>query len=494
MKIRRPSNSLAFTLRRQGIAKPDRWLKLSALGLTLALAFLLHPLKVMAENEDGLTVESIEHARQLRDHALAGTRAFEWVESLTTEVGPRLAGSEAEARARDWAVSQLKQLGFSNVRVEPFDIEGWQRETELAWVVTPGHQPLAVTALGGSVSTPDGGIEAEVAYFANLQALEAAPAGSLQDKIAYVSHAMKRTQDGSHYGYFGRLRRTGASVAASKGAIGLLIRSIGTDSHRMPHTGALRYAPDQPKIAAAALSNPDADQLERLLARYPSVTVGLLVSTKFTGVVASGNVIAEIPGWQYPEQIVVMGGHLDSWDLGTGAIDDGAGVAISLEAARLILESGKRPRRTVRLIFWGAEEVGLLGGHAYRTAYSDSLDLHVVGSESDFGAGRIWRTSSYAPKAGPLIDTIEALLEPLGIMPGSRDQAGAGPDLTPMISAGMPSFRLHQDGRDYFDLHHTADDTLDKISAAELDQNVAAFLVFAWLAADSEISDWGWPR
>jgi len=189
-----------------------------------------------------------------------------------------------------------------------------------------------------------------------------------------------------------------------------------------------------------------------------------------------------------------MGGHLDSWDLGTGAIDDGAGVAISLEAARLILESGKRPRRTVRLIFWGAEEVGLLGGHAYRTAYSDSLDLHVVGSESDFGAGRIWRTSSYAPKAGPLIDTIEALLEPLGIMPGSRDQAGAGPDLTPMISAGMPSFRLHQDGRDYFDLHHTADDTLDKISAAELDQNVAAFLVFAWLAADSEISDWGWPR
>ncbi len=492
MKIRVPSNSWFFTLCGQRLAKPERWLKISTLGVIFALVFSAHPLRVLAENEDGLTIDSIEYARQLRDHALAGTRAYEWVESLTTEVGPRLAGSEAEARARDWAVSQLKQLGFSNVRVETFDIEGWQRETESAWVVTPGHQPLAVTALGGSVSTPADGIEAEVAYFANLQALEAAPPSSLQNKIAYVSHAMKRTQDGSHYGYFGRLRRTGASVAASKGAIGLLIRSMGTDSHRMPHTGALRYDPDQPKIPAAALSNPDADQLERLLARHSSVTVGLSVSTRFTGVVESGNVIADIPGWQYPEQIVVMGGHLDSWDLGTGAIDDGAGVAISLEAARLVLASGKRPRRTIRLILWGAEEVGLLGGHAYLAAHADSLGQHVVGSESDFGAGPIWRTSSHAPKAGPLIDTIEAVLEPLGVMPGSRDQPGAGPDLTPMVSKGMPSFRLHQDGRDYFDLHHTADDTLDKIKAVDLDQNVAAFLVFAWLAADSEIDDWGW--
>lgn len=444
--------------------------------------------------EAGVDESSVAHATMLRDRALAGSRAFDWVESLTTEVGPRLAGTEAEARGREWAVATLTEMGFANVRVEPFTIEGWERGREQAAVVSPFPQALSITALGGSVATPERGLEADVVAFENLAALERAEPGSLSGKIAYVGHAMRATQDGSHYGYFGRLRREGASIAASKGAVGLLIRSIGTDSHRMPHTGSMRYRDDVPRIPAGALSNPDADQIERMMARDVTVRVAMTLTPTFTGTVESGNVIAEIPGRDAPDEYVVIGGHLDSWDLGTGAIDDGAGIAITLETARQILAAGKTPRRTIRLIFWGAEEVGLLGGFAYREQHQDSLRQHVAGTESDFGARKIWRiTSQVADDARPLVDLIAELVEPLGIAQAGRDVAGSGPDLTPMVRAGMPSFRFVQDGLDYFDLHHTHDDTLDKIDAADLDQNVAAFTVFTWLAADSSVNDWGWP-
>jgi len=435
----------------------------------------------------------VEQAMVLRDNALKGTRAYQWVESLTTEVGPRLAGTEGEARARDWATTKLGDLSFKHVRTEPFTIEGWERGEERAAVTQPFPQPLSITALGGSVATGAQGIEAPVVLFENLTALERAPAGSLDGKIAYVGHAMRATQDGSHYGYFGRLRRQGASIAASKGAVGLLIRSIGTDSHRMPHTGSMRYADDIPRIPAAALSNPDADQIERIASRGEPIKVAMTLTPRFTGEVPSANVIADIVGTEFPDEYVVIGGHLDAWDLATGAIDDGAGVAITLETARRILESGLKPRRTIRLILWGAEEVGLLGGYAYRERHQANLRQHVAATESDFGAGRAWQlTSRVDDQARPLVDLIAELVEPLGIAPGATDAANAGPDLYPMIQAGMPGFRFVQNGQDYFDLHHTPDDTLDKIEAADLDQNVAAFLVFTWLAANSDINDWGW--
>lgn len=440
-----------------------------------------------------LPPDALSEAIAFRDSAMKGTQAFDWVERLTTEVGPRLAGSAAEARAREWAVKQLQELGFDNVHIEPFDIDGWERGEERARVISPFPQPLMLTALGGSVATDPQGLEADVEVFANLTALKRAPVGSLEGKIAYVGHAMRGTQDGSHYGYFGSLRREGASIAASKGAVGLMIRSIGTDSHRMPHTGSMRYSDDQPKIPAAALSNPDADQIERMARRNETIRVGMTLSPTFTGKVPSGNVIADITGSEYPDQYVVIGGHLDAWDLATGAIDDGAGVAITLETARRILTSGKRPRRTIRLIFWGAEEVGLLGGYAYRDRHRDELTNHIIGTESDFGAGRIWRVTSRAStQAAPLVNLISELVEPLGVAPGPNTIEGSGPDLTPMVQAGMPSFRFVQDGSDYFDLHHTHDDTLDKIEPAAMDQNVAAFLVFTWLAANSDIEDWGW--
>ncbi len=468
--------------------------------LNRLLAVALLPLTAQASSiaddaltQAGLSRGAVDKAIELRDAASRGSQAFEWVERLTTEVGPRLAGSEAEARARDWAVATLNEMGFEGVRVEPFEIDGWQRGIEKAAVVAPFPQPLAITALGGSVPTPEGGIEGELVAFESLSALKAADPETVAGKIVYVGHAMQKTQDGSSYGYFGALRRTGAVEAAKKGAVAIMIRSIGTDSHRMPHTGSMRYADGVERVPAAALSNPDADQIERMLERGQPLTVSLEMTPQSLGKVSSANVIADIKGSEFPEQVVIIGGHLDSWDLGTGAIDDGAGIAITMEAARMILESGWRPKRTIRLILWGAEEVGLLGGRAYLAQHRDEMPMHVAGTESDFGAGRIWKmTHNVSAEARPLVDTIATLVEPLGIAPGETDATGGGPDLFPMNAVGFPGFRFVQHGMDYFDLHHTHDDTLDKIEATDLDQNVAAYVVFSVLAADSSISDWGW--
>lgn len=439
---------------------------------------------------DPLSRESLAHAEMLRAQAMMGSNAMAIVTSLTTEVGPRLAGSQAEARARVWAIKTLTERGFANVRNEPFEMNAWERHEEGAEILTPYPQPLAVTALGGSVSTKEDGLSAEVELFETLEDLKRAPAGSLSDRIAYVGHAMQRTQDGSSYGYFNEARTAGPSIAAGKGAVGYLIRSVGTDSHRFPHTGSLRYQQGVPRIPALALSNPDADQLERIAGDGKTLSVRIKVDSSEVPAAQSGNVIAEVVGREVPEEIVVIGAHLDSWDLGTGAIDDGAGVGITMAALELIKDAGLAPRRTIRLVLWGAEEVGLLGAKAYRDRYEAALGQHVIGSESDFGGGRVWKvTADSRTNAGDaLFAEIARLLAPIGIAPGSDNQPGGGPDLYPLIAAGVPTLRLHQDGRDYFDLHHTANDTVDKLDAASLDQNVAAFAVFAWLAADSEVS------
>ena len=434
--------------------------------------------------------ESLAHAEMLRAQAMGGSNAMAIVTSLTTEVGPRLAGSEAEARARVWAVNTLTEKGFANVRNELFEMDAWERHEEGAEILAPYPQPLAVTALGGSVPTDENGLSAEVALFETLEDLKRAPEGSLTGRIAYVGHAMQRTQDGSSYGYFNEARTAGPSVAAGKGAVGYLIRSVGTDSHRFPHTGSLRYQEEMPRIPALALSNPDADQLERIAAEGKTLSVRIKVDSSEVPAAQSGNVIAEVVGREAPDEIVVIGAHLDSWDLGTGAVDDGAGVGITMAALELIKDAGLAPRRTIRLVLWGAEEVGLLGANAYRDRHEASLGQHIMGSESDFGGGRVWKvTADSQTEAGDaLFAEIARLLAPVGIAPGSDDLPGGGPDLYPLIAAGVPTLRLHQDGRDYFDLHHTADDTVDKLDAASLDQNVAAFAVFAWLVAESDIS------
>ncbi|MES2753368.1 MAG: M20/M25/M40 family metallo-hydrolase [Pseudomonadota bacterium] len=426
---------------------------------------------------------SAAEVAKLRDAALNGDEiAWDIVEGLTTEIGPRLAGTEAEARARDWAVIKLKALGFKNVRIEPFDMQVWVRGDETAEIVSPFPQKLRLTALGNSGATSAEGLTAPVVYFPSLADLQAAPDGSLTGKIAFVSHAMHATQDGSSYGYYGAARRTGPAIAAKKGAAAMLIRSIGTDYHRNPHAGGTNFPAGTAAIPAAALSVPDAEQLERVIARGKPVTLKLLITARQTGLHPSGNVIAEVPGSDPDAGIVLVGGHLDSWDLGTGAIDDGAGVAITTAAAKRIMDAG-RPRRTVRVVWFGAEEVGVFGGDAYFKAHSG--DRHVAAAESDFGADRIWKFDVNLPDSAKAVgDRLTTALAPLGISRGG-DVAGDGADVGPVMRSGVAAIDLAQDGTRYFDYHHTPDDTLDKIDRAQLRQNVAAWTAMLKTVADA---------
>ena len=400
--------------------------------------------------------------------------AWRFVEGLTTEVGPRPAGTPQEARARDWAVDRLKALGFSNVRAEPYRMSVWQRGRDEAEVIAPFPQRLMVAALGNSGSTSAKGIEGEVVYFPTLAALEAAPDAAVRGKIVFVSHAMQATQDGSSYGYFGATRRQGPSIASRKGAIAILIRSIGTDHHRLPHSGVQMWADGVKPIPAAALSIPDADQLSRILARGEPVKLHLTLTSKLMKDQPSGNVIAEIPGTDPSAGVVLAACHLDSWDQGTGAIDDAAGCGI-IAAAALKASEGKPLRRTIRVLMAGAEEVGGDGARAYFSAHGK--EAHAAAMESDFGADRVWRVDFKLPPAfEPLRRRIAAQLAPLGISSGASP-AGGGSDIEPLVKAGVPVVDLQQDGSRYFDIHHTADDTLDKVDPAQLQQNVAAWAI-----------------
>ena len=424
-------------------------------------------------------------AAALRDQALAGdTVAWEFLEGLTTEVGQRMAGTEAEERARQWAVRKLTELGFSNVHIENFDMPVWVRGEERAEIVSPFPQRLAVTALGNSGATPERGVEAQVVGFETLADLEAAPDAIVEGRIVFVSHAMRPTQDGSGYGYYGGPRRLGPSIASRKGAVGIVVRSIGTDYHRNPHTGVQDWAEGVRPIPAGALSIPDAEQLQRILRRSDGpVRMRLTLTPRNIGRRQSGNVVAEVPGSDPSAGVIVIGGHLDSWDLGTGAIDNAAGVSITTAAAHRIMQAGQ-PRRTIRVVLFGAEEVGRRGGLAYRAAHQNDGNVVLVG-ESDFGADRIWRVNfSLAQPNAALGDRIARLLAPLGITRGTT-RAGAGADLGPWAAAGTATVDLNQNGLRYFDYHHTPDDTLDKVDPAQLRQNVAAWTAMLSVVANA---------
>lgn len=412
------------------------------------------------------------YVAELRDAALRDDFAWGITEGLTTEVGPRLAGTEAEARARAWGVAKLRSLGFSNVRVDTFDMPVWVRGEEKAWITAPFPQPLMVTALGNSGATPAQGIEAELVAFNTIDELIAAPDAMVRGKIVFVDHAMPRTQDGSGYGYFGRARRDGPSVASRKGAAAIVVRSIGTDRHRNPHTGVMSFAQGVAPIPAGALSIPDAEQIQRIARRGRPMRMRLLLTPRNIGRHRSGNVIAEVPGRDPGAAPILVACHLDSWDLGTGAIDDAAGCGIVAAAAKRIMDAG-RPLRPIRIVWFGAEEVGLLGGFDYRTKYGKQP--HYAIAESDFGAGRIWRVdSNLGAERAAEPRMLQAALAPLGIVPGATDEA-QGSDIGPMIEDGLPAVGLSQDGTNYFDFHHSPDDTLDKIDRQELRQNVAAW-------------------
>jgi hypothetical protein len=413
--------------------------------------------------------------------------AYDIVAGLTTEVGPRLAGTEAEARGRQWAVAKLQALGFSHVRIENFTVPTWIRGDERASVVAPYEQRLAITALGRSGATPATGTTAAVIGFASLDDLKSAPDAAVRDKIVYVSHAMRATQDGSSYEYFAPARLFAPAVAAQKGARAILVRSLGPDDSRHPHTGATHWSGGVAPIPAAALSNSDADNLERMLARSRvPVQLHLLLTPRSVGMRQSGNVIAEVPGTDPSAGLIAIGGHLDSWDLGTGALDDGAGVAIATAAAATLLSGDRprdKPRRTVRLIWWGAEEMEPFGGRAYFGAHA--REPHAVVAEADMGADRVWLLrAKFSASAAPVAKRLATALAPLGI---GADVAPAseGEDIAEFLKAGVSSVALMQDLTRYFNYHHTADDTLNRVDPQQLRQCVSAWSAMLEIVANA---------
>ena len=435
-------------------------------------------------------------ATRLRDAALAGhTLAYEWVGELTTRFGPRPAGSTNEHQAAEWAAARFRELGFENVAVQSFPVTAWVRGTESGEITSPSVQPLVIAALGESPPTPLTGLEGEVALFPSFDALKAAPPGSLAGKVAMVTRRMVRTQDGAGYGTAVVARADGPGEAERRGAVAFLVRSVGTDSHRLAHTGATRYVGGRVPVPSFALSNPDADQIERLASLGKPVRVRLFSSASYVQDARSQNVIAEVRGRERPEEIVLLGAHMDSWDQGTGAIDDGTGMAIIVAAAKLIRDVPHRPRRTVRVVLFGSEEVtqpappgGAFGGHAYVDGHRSELATHVLAGESDTGADRVYRVG--LPEAvlqGDFARTALRVLMPVGVIGAADPPTEAGTDVGPSVEAGVPSFTLSQDASRYFEIHHTPDDTLDKIDRSQLDQNVAAWSALVWLAADSDV-------
>ena len=418
----------------------------------------------------------------MQDRASHDDTAYALVTGLTTEVGPRPDGSEAEGRARDWAVARLKALGFANVHIETYDMPTWQRGEESAAVVAPNPLPLQIAGLGNSAPTPPGGLTLPVAYFASYNDLLLAPVGSLTGKIAFVSNAMAPTQDGSSYGSEGRARFMGPSEAAIRGAAAIVIRSIGTDHSRAPHTGVTEFAAGVAPIPAAALSVSDAENLERLIKLGRPVTLHLALDDHAIGLRPSGNVIAEVPGTDPAAGVILIGGHLDSWDLGTGAIDDGAGVAITAAAAHLLQSTGPH-RRTIRVVWFGDEETGGYGGLAY--AHTHGHELHALAAESDLGADRVWRFGTALPtSAAALVPRLTAALALLGVVHGNKLVDG-GSDVEPMLALGVSGLDLNQSALRYFDWHHTPEDTLDRIDPEQLRQNVAAWATVLAILADA---------
>jgi Zn-dependent M28 family amino/carboxypeptidase len=463
--------------------------------LSLLLALVLVPSADARREPPPPTDEQI--AVQLRDEALAGADlAWDWVSELTTRFGPRPAGSDNEHRAAEWAAARFKALGFANVHIETFPITAWVRGVESAQIVAPVLQPLAVAALGESPATPAGGLEGEVVTFPTLADLKEAPPGSLTGKIAFVAARMVRTQDGAGYGAAVAARSDGPAEAAKRGAIAFVLRSVGTDSNRLAHTGTTVYVEGRVPVPAFALAAPDADQIERLAGLGEKVRIRLYSSASYVKDAHSQNVVAEVPGRVHPDEVVLLGAHLDSWDQGTGAIDDGTGTAIITAAAKLILDLPQRvPRRTVRVVLFGSEEVtqpvapfGAFGGHAYADGHKAELARHVLAGESDFGTDRVYSLALPAAVAKSAFATgVLRVLEPIGVLLAREPPRDAGTDVGPTVEAGVPAFALLQDGTQYFDIHHTANDTLDKVDREQLDQNVAAWAALVWLAADSEV-------
>lgn len=426
-------------------------------------------------------------ADRIIDYELGNSRAYEILSHLADNIGPRLTATPQAVEAVRWTTATLRSWGVE-VRNEPVLVPRWQRGAEQANLVSHMNQRIALTTLGGSVATPAQGLTAEVVAVRSYDDLKAL-GDAVRGKIVLYNNPMDRglVEAGRAFEAYSQavtFRGSGASRAAEHGAVAALVRSVTTFSMRTPHTGALRYNPALPKIPAAAVAAEDADLIQRLFHKGETVRMHLLLTPQNLGTVVSHNVVAELKGRERPEEIVLIGAHLDSWDLGTGAIDNGSGVAMIMETMRVLKELGLRPRRTIRAVLFMNEENGLRGARNYFVRYRDQLDHHVAAIESDAGT------------AAPLgfITTLDEdsmarlsrSLQPLERLGATRltyaRQTGA--DTSPLVGAGVPGFGLSTDSLHYFDYHHSAADTLDKVDPRELAMNSAAVAVLTYTLAE----------
>jgi len=454
----------------------------SALPLSAALLSLLTAApKAPAPAATKDTGPSPQVAERLVGAALTEGHAYARLAELTDGIGPRLSGSEGEKAAVQWAKRAFEADGVK-VWLEPVKVPRWVRGAESGRVLGSERfreHPLALLALGGSVATAPEGVTAEVLEVRSLEEV-AALGDKVKGKVVFFNHAMSEAAD---YGKVAGLRTRGASVAAKAGAVATLVRSLATASLRTPHTGAMRYEEGVPQIPAAAVSVEDAELLNRLLAAGP-VKVELKLSSQTLADADSFNVVAEVPGREKPREVVLLGAHLDSWDVGTGAHDDGAGVTMVMEAARLIGKLKPAPRRTVRVVLFANEENGLRGGRAYAEAHAAELGNHVAALEMDSGGGRPLGVALRAGPGGE--ELVRPWLRPLEALGAGSLLAGdaGGADLSPLVPARVPFVGVRVDSSRYFDVHHSAADTLDKVDAKDLARSTAAVAWVAYVLAE----------
>jgi hypothetical protein len=414
---------------------------------------------------------------KLQTEAARSDPALDIVKDLVTNVGPRQGATEQEARARAWAVDRLTAMGFKNVRVEPFTMTAWRRVKDEVTIVAPTTMKLSARALGYSAS---GKADAEIVRFASMAALKAAPEDAVRGKIVFIDERMERTPTGIGYAAAGLKRRECGPTTALKGGLACLIRTVGT-TERFVNTGMMSRGGLMGALPAAAISNEESDALAAMLAKGP-VRARVDIQTETISDAQSGNVIAEIPGRDKPDEIVLLGAHLDSWDITPGAQDDGAGVGVIMAVGNMIAKLPRHPKRTIRLVLFGAEEQGLLGAQAYAKAHEADLAKHVLGFEPDSGAGAIIGFATQFPPEKLAYGA--AMRKAIGQKTGENDARGSS-DVSVLAGRGVPVVDIRVDQSAYFDIHHTVQDTPDRIVPENLRAQTSAYATIAFIAAES---------
>jgi len=460
------------------------WIPLS---LFLATG-LPHPSVALARAPEDLEAA----ATKIIAAAKANSRAVEILRHLTDGIGPRLNGSAQAAEAVRWTAARMKQDGLHDVTLQTVTVPRWVRGVETGVLLSPSRQRLPLTALGGSVGTPEGGITAEVIEISSFEELSRL-GESVKGKIVYYHTPLKPDVHplqayGEQIGY----RSRGGVEAAKHGAVASMIRSLATGSLGTPHTGATYYLDGVARIPHAALATEAGDLLHRLIAVGERPTLRLVITSRLEREVESANVIGELPGREKPEEIVLVGAHLDSWDLGTGAFDDAVGCAIAMETPRLLKELGLMPRRTVRTVLFMAEEIRALGAKRYADMSAEELGRHVAAIEADAGADDPLGFRVSQP--GRALDAVRQwarLLDPIGAVwvdhagPGGLPTEAWAPDLAPLEEKGVLSLALRNDPSRYFIFHHSDGDTFDKVNPESVKRNLAAMAFMAYALAES---------